>query len=159
MVQRAVNSSTFVSLILAAFTALLFSFSSKPGGDSFTIYQNDRLLLKQYVHTDASVKTISLLEDSGDDVLKMYYSHCGKIGTSRKISITGEGKKELVSWTYADSKGAEHEAMICKVKDIAVLQKKIGKGSFSIVYYSTEIPKGIALAKIAGREDALSVNR
>lgn len=158
MVQRTINSKV-VSLVLAMATTMLFSFSPKPGGDSFTIYQNDRLLLKQYLHTDASVRTISLLEDSGDDVLNMYYSHCGKIGTSRKISIKDEGKKELVSWTYADSKGAGHEAMTCKVKDIAALQKSIGKASLSIVYYSTEIPKGIALARIAGREHALSVNR
>ena len=110
------------------------------------------------MHADASVNTISLLEDSGDDVLKMYYSHCGKIGTSRKISVTGEDKKELASWTYTDSKGAAHEAMTCKVKDIVGLQKKIAKGTISIVYYSTEVPKGITLAKIAGGADALSLN-
>ena len=158
MTQRTINSSTFVSLVLVTVATMVCSFSPEPGGDSFTIYQNDRLLLKQYLASDASVKTISLLEDSGDDVLKLYYSHCGKIGTSRKIGITGEGKKELASWTYADSKGASHEAMICKVKDIVALQKKTGNGSLSIVYYSNEIPEGLPLAKIAGRENALSVN-
>ena len=157
MVQRTVNSSAY-SLVLAVVTALSFSFAPEPGGDSFSIYRNDQLLLKQYVHTDASVKPISLLADSGDDVLKMYYSHCGKIGTSRKISITDEGKKELVSWSYPNSSGQEHEAMMWKVKDIAALYKKDGKGSLGIVYYSKEIPKGITLAKIVRGENTL-VNR
>src|SRR5262245_14355036 len=94
-------SSVIRSLVLVAFGATMFSFSANPGGDSFTISLNNKTLIEQFVHRDKSVKNLSLNEASGDDVLKIHYSHCGKTGTTRAISLEA-GHKVLKSWSFID---------------------------------------------------------
>lgn len=151
MKQRSFNFRIARAFAVAALAMALFSFSPEPGGDSFAIYQDDRLLLKQYLHGDPSIRTISLLPQSGEGVLKVYYSHCGKVGTSRKVTIA-DGGTTLTSVEFADSRGQAHEAMILNVKDIVAYCKGTGEQRVNLVYFSSEIPEGKVLARMSAGE-------
>jgi hypothetical protein len=133
------------SLMLIPLSAILFSFAPAPGGDSFTIYLNDKLLVQQYVHADKSVKTISLYSVNANDELKVNYSHCGKIGTGRRIVFKDQSKQLKEVW-FRDVTGDALPTMTYKVKDILALQKT---GKINLVYISSEIPEGKILATLS----------
>jgi hypothetical protein len=133
--------------IFLALSVLLFAFSLRPGGDSFSISVNKKLLFLQYVHADKSVRTVSLANVGSDDVLNVMYSHCGKSGSDRSITIQDADNKILKEWHYADVPEKPSGDMSCKAKDILLLSKS-GKGKLSLVYASRELPEGKTLAII-----------
>ena len=147
------------SLVLTALCATLFAFSMNPGGDSFSVYLDNTLLLDQHVSREGVVtKTIPLSENSGGEMLKVYYSHCGKVGTSRGISIRDEQNKTLKTWSFPDSEAGASSGMNCRVKDILALQKTGKNAVLNLVYASRELPDGRLLAKIAmGNNDKASL--
>lgn len=149
------NSKLFTttSVILAVLSLMLFSFSNKIGGESFTIYLNDQLMIEQFVTRDATVKTLSLSENAGNDKLKVNYNHCGKIGKGRSITIKDAQNTELKTWQFPDV--AEGKAlMACHVKDILALQKNNKTGGLKLFYTSKEIPDGKLLAAITVSDNA-----
>jgi hypothetical protein len=146
------------SLMLVALSTVLFSFSEKIGGDSFSVYLNDKLLLQQYVSRDVTVKSVSLNETATGDVLKIYYSECGKIGRERNISLKDGKDNVLKSWHFPDAaEGASNPPMICKVKDIMTLQKSNGNSIVKLVYSSRELPEGRILAAIPSGDTKASL--
>src|SRR3990170_4852244 len=103
MLQPGIKPLAIRSLLLVAFCATLFSFSDKIGADSFTIYLNNKLMLQQYVTSEAGVKSITINVSDGNDVLKVHYSHCGQIGVKRSMSIQDGHKKVLKTWQFPDN--------------------------------------------------------
>lgn len=152
MIQRNRRPLAIRSLVLIALSAFLFSFSEKIGGDSYTIYLNDKLLLQEYVHGAKGVKSISLAESSSNDVLNVNYSHCGKIGVARNIVIKDAQQKVLKTWNFADVSGNALPTMGFRVKEILVLQKNKGS-KLNLVYSSKELPNGKLLAVIEIPDD------
>jgi hypothetical protein len=136
------------TLMLIPLCAVLFSFTTYPGGDSFTVFINDKMVIQQYVHMDKSVKTFSLNDASSNDVVKVNYSHCGKIGTARRI-VLRDAQKSLKELSYNNVRGDELPTMSVRVGDIVALKKS----SINLVYYSNEIPEGKILANIAVGND------
>lgn len=144
------NSKLFAirSVTLAALCLMLLSFSNKIGGESFTIYLNDELVIEQFVTRDANVKALALSESSADDVLKINYNHCGKIGKGRSITIKDAQNVKLKTWQFPDV--SEGKAlMTCQVKEILLLQKNNKSSGLSLYYTSKELPEGKLLATIA----------
>lgn len=130
--------------LLGLFTALS-AFSGNMGGDSFTIYLNDKLLLQQFVYREEGVKSLQLDQASPNDQLMIYYSHCGKSGTGRSIILKDAQNRTLKEWHFADASGA-NTAMTCKVKDILNLQK--GNTRINLYYTSRELSNGKLLAAL-----------
>jgi hypothetical protein len=137
-------SSVIRSLVLVAFSATMFSFSTNPGGDVFTISLNGKEMIKQFVHRDATVKTLSLNESNGDDMLRIQYDHCGKTGTARTIALAAN-QKVLKLWNFIDGDGTP---MLLKVKDVIAAQKSNGNKSVQLVYTSKELPEGRTLVSV-----------
>jgi hypothetical protein len=135
------------SLMLIAFCAALFSFSSRPGGDSISVSLNKQLLFQQYLHVDKEIRTVSLADASAEDVLHMKYSHCGQNGKDRNISVRDSDNKTLKQWSYADAAEKPVTDMSCKVKDILALHKT-SKGKLNLVYSSGELPEGRTLISV-----------
>ena len=156
MAQSIVKSLAIRSLALVALCATLFSFSEeKIGGESFTVYLNDKLLVKQYVHADKTIHSFSLAESAVTDVLNVNYSHCGKIGTARSITIKDPQSKSLKQWAFPDA-GAENAGptMAIKVKEVLALQKNSKEGKqLHLIYTSRELPEGRILAAITLTND------
>jgi hypothetical protein len=135
------KSSIMLSFLTASF--LLFSFSNGKGGDSFQIYLNGKVLIDQAVYMDKSVKSLQINSTSSNDKLDIYYSHCGRTGTDRSITVKDEKNNAVKTWKFADTK--ERSAMTMMMKDIhAALKNKESK--FSLVYSSKELPSGKSLA-------------
>lgn len=129
-------------LTLVALIATLSSFLSSPGMESFKVYLNDQLLFEQYVTRDAAVQTVSLKESPGNDLLTVYYDHCGRIGSQRTLMLL-DGEKVLRKWDYPDTQVVASSGMACRVSDIKALQKP-GK-AISLVYASQEVRSPIRL--------------
>jgi hypothetical protein len=146
------------SLVLTALCAMLFSFSVNPGADSFTIYLDNTLMLEQYVTRNAVTKTLPLNESSGGETLKIYYSHCGKTGKDREISIRDGQNKALKTWHFPDAAEGASAGMNCRLKEVLALQKTGKNMILSLVYSSKELPDGRLLANIAtGNNDKASL--
>jgi hypothetical protein len=103
----------------------------------------------------ATIPTLPLEGAEAGDELRIYYNHCGKIGTSRNISIKSDADKKLKDWSFADVSGTD-TGMDFKVKDILSLGKTNDK--VKIVYTSKEIPEGITLASIATKDKKTASN-
>ena len=121
------------------------AFSGSFGSDSFTIYLNNRLLLQQFVARHEGVKTLQLDQANPNDQLLIYYSHCGRIGTDRSITLKDAQNRTIKQWHFADAEGA-NTAMTCKVKDILDCQK--GNTTIQLLYSSRELPEGRLLASL-----------
>lgn len=150
------TSGTLRLLMWIAVSAILFSFSGDMGSDSYKVYLNDKLVLQQYVMRQAAaIPTLPLEGAEATDQLRIYYNHCGKIGTSRKLSIKSDADRKLKDWSFADVSGTD-TGMNFQVKDILSLGKANDK--VKIIYTSNEIPGGITLAFIATRDRKTAFN-
>src|SRR5688500_17301663 len=94
------------ALVLPSFLliccAVLFSFTRPSGGDHFTIYLNDKLVLKQYLHDVKKVPAIQLLQTSAGDKVEVNYSHCGQTGRNRFITISDDQNRPLKVYQFQD---------------------------------------------------------
>jgi len=134
----------FTLLALATSFITLSAFTNM-GGDSFTIYLNDKLLLKEYVYNTQGIKNLQLDQRSYNDQLNIYYNHCGQTGTDRSITLKDGQNRILKEWHFPDATGA-NTAMTCRVKDILDCQK--GGGSINLYYTSRELRNGRLLASL-----------
>lgn len=134
----------FTSLV--ALSLMFLSFSSRPGGDSYEIYLNKKLVMQQYVAALKGSKQIALNEGNYNDDIDVYYSHCGVLGKERSIMIKDAGNKVIKTWQFANASG-NNKGMNIKAKDILALQKTNG-GNLQLYYASQELPGGRLLASI-----------
>lgn len=124
-------------------TALL-SFT-RIGGDSYTIHVNGKQIIEHYVFSKNELPKLNFTAATSRDQLTVFYSECGKIGKSRRLSITDEKGDVLKEWSFADSTD-EHVPMACSVNDILNLKKSVS--GLKLVYTSREVSKGQVLASV-----------
>ena len=138
-------STVVAGLAGIALCFTLFSFASRFGGDSYTIFLNDKQVAQRYVASKMGIPSLSLDTNNSNDQLSVYYSECGKIGKARTLSIRNDQNKMLKEWKFADV-GDDHTPMAMKSKEIAALAQD---GSKLSVYYSSEqVPDGRLLANL-----------
>lgn len=124
--------------------AALFSFSIELGGESYSIYLNDKLVLQKHGMSEAQAPSLALDQSASNDQLSIRYNHCGQIGKNRSITVKDEQQKVLREWDFGNVTGAD---VTIKGKEILDLYGK--EGSILNLYYSSrEIPKGRLLASI-----------
>lgn len=128
------------SLMLLFLAAALFSFS-EVGGDSYTIYLGDKLMMKEHVMANRPVPDIAITGENAKGVLRVYYSHCGKTGVKRSVSVNDQDKKVLKTWSFSDN-----VEMQVHLKD--VVSAAGNSNNLYLVYTSREIPGGKVLAGI-----------
>ena len=128
------------SLMLLFLAAALFAFS-EVGGDSYTIYLGDKLMMKEHVMANRPVRNIHITGESNESVLRVYYSHCGKTGVGRSVSVRDRDKKNLKTWSFSDN--AEMQVHLRELVKVAG-----SSNSVQLVYTSAEIPEGKLLAGI-----------
>ncbi|HLF46586.1 MAG TPA: hypothetical protein VI548_09185 [Chitinophagaceae bacterium] len=141
--MKKINRKFFMATcFLLATSVALFSFNIPWGGDSFTIHLNDKLIVKQYLYGDKTIKSIELNQRNYNDELRISYSHCGTTGKDRTLAIKDQKGKVLKQWNFSDN----NATMTCKVKDILGLEKE--NTALRIFYSSAEMPRGHVLASI-----------
>jgi hypothetical protein len=130
----------FLSMMLLSVTF----FSFRPGGDHYEVYLNKKLVLTQIVSQAASIKSLALDQRNVNDQVDVYYSHCGKLGSKRMITIK-DGKNVLKQWRFSDEAG---KFMSVGAKELLAFQNKNGDRKINLYYTSEQIPDGKLLASI-----------
>jgi len=143
---------TFKAIFLFALSTLLFSFSANWGGDSFQIYLNKKLVLKEYVHNATGTKSLQMDRASYDDQVEIYYSHCGQVGKNRSIVIKDENNKLVKELHFADYNG-NNSGMSFKISDFVNWDKRNGIDQLNIYYSSKELsPSRLLASFVLGTE-------
>jgi hypothetical protein len=138
---------TLKSVFLFALSAVLFSFTTSWGGDSYQIFINKKLVMKEYVHNNTGAKSFAMDKATYDDQVEVYYSHCGQVGKSRAISIKDENNR-LVKELHFDDFTGKNSGMSFKVSDFINWDKRNGVDQLNIYYSSKELNNGRLLATI-----------
>jgi hypothetical protein len=123
-------------LVLAIICLQSFSFHRR-GGDYFKVLLNGRMVAEQYLTKPVALKTLSLNAANRNDKLTVYYSHCGRAGSSRAISLKNEEGKVLKQWEFADAPSQEMQVPVSEV-----LKASSSLNTVSFYYSSKEIPSG-----------------
>ncbi|SKC95931.1 hypothetical protein SAMN05660461_0563 [Chitinophaga ginsengisegetis] len=140
--------TTFIRLFtLMALAFTVFSFTTKVGLDSYEIYLNNKLILKQSVNQPLSLRVLQLSQASSRDQLRINYKHCGSpvTGTDRSIVLKDEKGNTLKKWTFANATGSD-VSMTIPVKELLQLEKSNADHNLSLHYAARELPKGETLA-------------
>jgi hypothetical protein len=118
------------------------------GGDVYTIYLNDKLVLKEYVAQAKSGIIPLVLENAKPtDNLVVFYSHCGTTGKGRSIVIKDEKNNTLKEWKFEDA--AASTGMTIPMKEILALEKSNANATLTMYYFSSQLlPGGRMLASI-----------
>ncbi len=93
--------SNLKQAFLKAFTfalLYLFTFNANAGGDSYEIYLNNKLILKQFVTQPINIRSLQLDKSNSNDRLIIFYSHCGQPGKGRSIAIKGDKGNIIKQW-------------------------------------------------------------
>ena len=122
------------------------AFTAKAGLDSYEIYLNDKLILKQYVNQPLSLESLRLTEANSKDRLVINYSQCNmpdKIGRGRSILVKDARGNVLKEWKFANAQGGR-TSMEIPVKELLALDKKAPRSELTL-YYRAERHSGQAL--------------
>jgi hypothetical protein len=136
-------------LALAAFSVMLLANVAFAGVDSYTIYLNNKLVMKQFVTQPLSVSSLQLDNAAANSTLVVFYNHCGQIGKGRTITVKDDHGNTLKEWKFADATGKD-EGMQIPVKDILALQQK--NANISLYYAAQQLPSGRMLTAIGKRD-------
>ncbi|MBE7171757.1 MAG: hypothetical protein INR73_14305 [Williamsia sp.] len=129
--KRFAPLAAFFTLFFLAFTQ-----SATAGLDSYEIYLNNRLLVKQTVDKPLSLESLQLDKSNINDRLVIYYSQCNapnKIAKGRRILIKDANGGIVKEWKFTDADGA-NTAMTIPVKELLQLEKKNGSSPLNLVY-------------------------
>lgn len=134
-----------LALVVLCFTVL--SFNTPLGLDSYEIYLNKRLLLKQAVNQPLNLRMLQLDEALESDQLRIYYRHCTLpgAGTDRSVMVKDENGKIFKKWTFANTTGSDL-SMTIPVRELLQLKKEHAKRELSLHYAAKELMKGETLA-------------
>lgn len=144
----------FTAMAVLGFCFLSFAFTTRVGGDSYSIFLNDKQVVQYYVASKQPAPGVKLDASALNDQISIYFNECGKIGTARALSLRDSQNKILKAWTFADATG-EHTPMTVTTKEIHALAST---GSVSLFYQSDTITKGLLLANVtwANRDNKAS---
>ena len=125
----------------------VFSFTTKLGLDSYEIYLNNKLILKQSVNQPLNLRVLQLGQTNDSDQLRIIYKHCTLegAGTNRTIALKDEKGNTLKKWTFTNASGSDL-SMEIPVKELLQLEKNNAGHELSLQYTARELPKGETLA-------------
>ena len=135
------------AIVLLALTTSLFAFSSTFGGDSYQIYLNKKLLVKEYVAAGHAIQSFSLDKSTYNQEVDIYYSHCGQVGKERTITVRDDYNKVFKQMRFAEFDG-RNSGMSFHVSDFLNWDKLGSVDQLGIYYSSKELPGGRLLATI-----------
>ncbi|MGE7776337.1 hypothetical protein ACQKLP_16535 [Chitinophaga sp. NPDC101104] len=133
----------FLFSALATLAGLFTIASLYAGGgrDSFKVYLNNKLIVEKWLGEKITIDELPLDESNLNDKLTFHYSHCGRIGTDRKVVVRDAKGKTLREWAFANAEGKQ-SGMVIPVKEILQLRQQ----NVSFVYSANELPKGQLMA-------------
>ncbi|MGK6352190.1 hypothetical protein [Parapedobacter sp. DT-150] len=149
MKHHTIRQASLKVFALVAVCFIAFGFTSIVGLDSYSIYLNNKLILKQYVNQPLNLRKLQLHKANEQDQLRIFYTHCNQegAGTGRSIAIKDQRGNILKKWDFADTKGTD-EGMVISVKALTQLEKDHADRTLSLHYAADELPNGELLAAL-----------
>lgn len=150
MVQNKFNQAYIKMFTLVTLCVIAFSFTTTFGLDSFAIYLNDKLILKQTVNQPLRLRVLELNRAKENDQLHIHYTHCtikGGAGTARSIVLKDQKGKAVKKWTFADATGSDVKMTIA-VKELLEIEKAHAGQELSLHYTARELPGGEMLSML-----------
>lgn len=145
---------TFHQAFIKLFTLMTLGFATlgfttKFGLDSYEIYLNNKLMLKQTVNQPLSLRVLQLDKANDSDQLRITYTHCmiKGAGKDRSIVLKDEKGNTLKKWAFADATGSDL-SMVIPVKELLALQKSNAQHELNLHYTARELPKAQMLALV-----------
>lgn len=130
---------TFSKLLAFLMLCLTLSgFKPDKGLDTYEIFLNKKLILKQAVNAPLSLKKLQLSHANSNDQLRIFYAHCmngGNAGTGRSIAIEDATGNVLKKWAFKDIE----KAMEIPVKELLQVEKQHADKILSLHYVSQEL--------------------
>ncbi|WP_257667917.1 hypothetical protein [Parapedobacter tibetensis] len=146
--QRTIFKQAFAQLFtLVTLCFIAVGFTTGIGLDSYEIYLNNKLILKQSVNQPLSLRKLQLGKTNDNDQLRIYYKHCTVkgSGTDRSIILKDEKGNILKKWEFANTTGSNTD-MVISAKELSQLKKDNVHRDLSLHYTAQELPKGEMLA-------------
>lgn len=134
------------SMTLLFICAGLFAFTAKPGGESFEILLNNKLLIQKHGSDMDNIKNIRLYEGSQTDQLTIKYNHCGRNAKNRIITIRNV-KNEILKLYQFDDAATPYSPMVINVKDFVNIKKE-NSNTLKMYYSSSQLTEGRQLAGV-----------
>jgi hypothetical protein len=116
---------------------LLVSFAPRPGGYSYTLHLNNKLVSEHYLTSKLETPTLTLTDQTMKRTLGVYFNECGQIGVGRKLSLRTADEKILKEWSFANST-SQHDPMEIELKDVATT---LTSGKVAVYYTSERVSK------------------
>jgi hypothetical protein len=138
---------TALAIVLTCSLLGLQAFNVKGGQDSFEIYLNNKLILRQAVTKSLTLQSLQLNKANINDQLVIYYNHCGTTGKGRSIAIKDDKGNILKEWKFADASGS-NTGMTISVKELLQLEKNYEHSQLNLFYASEQLPKGRMLSAL-----------
>ncbi|WP_316814146.1 hypothetical protein [Pedobacter heparinus] len=139
---------TFYSAFIRLFTLITlcfagFSFGNNLGLDSYEVYLNNKLILKQSVNQPLNLRVLQLGKANDKDQLRINYMHCDVkgAGTERSIVLKDEQGNILKKWGFANP-STSNLSMEISVKELLQLEKANANHKLSLYYIANGLPKG-----------------
>lgn len=150
------NLKSFVTAFTFALLSLL-AFNAKAGGDSYEIYLNNKLILKQFVFQQLTISRLQLDKANANDKLIIFYNHCGQTGRGRTIAIKDAKGNLVKQWNFADATRL-NKGMVIPVKDLLQLEKNNSKTHLLIYYAAEQLPNGRMLSSLDLGKKEITLN-
>ena len=139
-------------LVWAAIVAIVITslpaFTVKAGTDSYEIYLNNKLILRQVVNKALTLQSLQLDKANKNDQLVIYYNHCGAIGKGRSIAIKDDKGNTIKEWMFADATTGVDKGMTIPVKELLQLEKSYAHTPLNIFYAAQQLPQGRTLSAL-----------
>jgi hypothetical protein len=116
---------------------LLAAFAPRPGGYSYTLHLNNKLVSEHYVTSKVETPTIVLNDQDMTSTLGVYFNECGEIGKGRKLSVRSADQKILKEWSFNNST-TQHDPLEVAVKEVSGL---LAAGKVALYYSSERVTK------------------
>jgi hypothetical protein len=144
------SQALLAGMAILALCLLLVSFAPHPGGYSYTIHLNNKLVSEHYLTTKLETPSLALTDQMMNGTLGVYFNECGEIGKGRKLSLRTSDEKILKEWVFANST-SKHDAMEIVLKDMATT---LASGKAAVYYTSERVTKPQLLVTLVASASA-----
>lgn len=134
--KSALGSTLLVSILCLA----MMAFSPMRGLDSYEVFLNDKLIMKNFVNQPLNLRMLQLDQAKPEDQLSIRYTHCTfkGAGSNRTLVLKDEAGHILKEWVFANNAG-ENNRMAIRVGDLLQLEKDHKDHRITLNYQASEL--------------------
>jgi hypothetical protein len=148
--KQALNlSQALKSVFVTAITLITLGSAAFAGIDSYEVYLDNKLLIRQSMAEPLDLKTLAISEANRSQKLVIKYVQCNapnQTGKNRSISIRNESGKIVKEWKFKDAAG-KGSVMEIPVNEVLALQKN-SQGNLALFYSADGMEKTQKLAAL-----------